>query len=125
MGWFDIPLNMFTAMVPSVAIGIAVDDTIHLMWRIRKEMKVHKSYREAIIRSLQSVGKPIVTTTILLCVGFSVFYFSGLTLLTQFGLLTLLTVFNALITDLFLMPALLLAFKPFGPTDHEFSPEGL
>lgn len=117
MGWFDIPLNMFTAMVPSVAIGIAVDDTIHLMWRVKKEMGVDGDYKQAIIRSLRSVGKPIVTTTILLCVGFSVFYFSGLTVLTQFGLLTLLTVFNALITDLFLAPAMLFVFKPFGPTD--------
>lgn len=122
MGWFDIPLNMFTAMVPSVAIGIAVDDTIHLMWRVRKEMGVDGNHKEAILRSLRSVGKPIVTTTILLCVGFSVFYFSGLTLLTQFGLLTLLTVFNALITDLFLAPAMLFVFKPFGPVDLDLRP---
>jgi hydrophobe/amphiphile efflux-3 (HAE3) family protein len=112
MGWLNIPLNMMTAMVPSVAIGIAVDDTIHLMWRIKKEIEFDGNYKEAILRSLKSVGKPIITTSILICVGFAAFYFSELTLLTQFAFITLTTVLGALIADLFLAPALLLVFKP-------------
>jgi predicted RND superfamily exporter protein len=112
MGWLNIPLNMMTAMVPSIAIGIAVDDTIHFMWRTRKEIGICGNYKEAISRSLRSVGRPIITTSILICIGFSVFYFSELTVMTQFGFLTFTTVFAALLADLFLAPVLLLVFKP-------------
>lgn len=113
MGWLNVPLNLATAMVPSVAIGIAVDDTIHFMWRMKKEIAVDGHYQHAIHRTLTSVGKPIVTTSILLCAGFMAYYFSGLTVLVQFGALTILTVAVALLVDLLLAPALLLMFKPF------------
>lgn len=112
MGWLNIPLNMLTAMVPSIAIGIAVDDTIHFVWRLEKELQYDGNYTGAILRSLTSVGKPIITTSILICAGFSIFYFSKLTLLTEFGFLTITTVISALIADLFLAPVLFLIFKP-------------
>ena len=64
MGWLNIPLNLVTAMVPSIAMGIAVDDTIHLMWRFSKEIHVDGNYNEAILRSLRRIGKPIVTTSL-------------------------------------------------------------
>ncbi|MDY6933962.1 MAG: efflux RND transporter permease subunit [Spirochaetota bacterium] len=112
MGWLGIPLNLMTAMVPSIAIGIAVDDTIHLIWRIKKEIGIDGNYREAIFRSLRSVGKPIITTSVLISVGFAVFYFSEIVLLTEFAFLTIATVVGALITDLFLGPVLVLIFKP-------------
>ncbi|MDY6933963.1 MAG: efflux RND transporter permease subunit [Spirochaetota bacterium] len=112
MGFLNIPLNMTTVMVPSVAIGIAVDDTIHLMWRMVKEISIDGNYEGAMFRTLKSVGKPIITTSLILCVGFSGFYFSELRLLTQFGFITFVTVFVALIADLFLAPVLLLVIKP-------------
>lgn len=112
MGWLNIPLNMLTAMVPSVAIGIAVDDTIHFVWRFERELRYDGDYAKAICRTLQSVGKPIITTSILICVGFSVFYFSKLTNLTEFGIITITTVVGALLADLLLGPALLLIFRP-------------
>ena len=112
MGWLGIPINQITVMVPSIAIGIAVDDTIHLFWRLIKEVKFDGNYKEATLRSLRSVGKPIVTTSLLLCVGFSALYFSDLTILGQFAFVTTITVIGALIADLFLGPVLLLISRP-------------
>lgn len=112
IGWLNIPLNLMTAMVPSIAIGIAVDDTIHLIWRLKKEIQIDGDYNGAILRSLRSVGKPIITTSLVISAGFAVFYFSELVLVTQFGLLTISTVIAALVADLFLGPVLFLIFRP-------------
>ena len=112
MGWLDIPINLITVMVPSIAIGIAVDDTIHLFWRMVKEVKVDGDYKEAMLRSLTSVGKPIITTSLLLCIGFSALYFSQLIPLLQFAFVTTIIVLVALVADLLLGPALMLVFKP-------------
>ena len=111
MGWFGITLNMATAMMPSIAI--AVDDTIHFVWRFENEFRRHGTYRDAVIHTLKTVGKPIVITTILICVGFSVMAFSRLTILTELGLLLSLTVAAALASDLFVAPVLMLLFRPF------------
>ena len=113
MGWFHIDLNMVTAMMPSIAIGIAVDDTIHFIWRFEKEFRRHGTYHKAVIHTLETVGKPIVITTILICIGFMVMVFSRLSVLTEFGLLLSLTVAAALLSDLFVAPVLMLLFRPF------------
>ena len=119
MGWFHISLNMATAMMPSIAIGIAVDDTIHFIWRFEKEFRRHGTYRDAVFQTLKTVGKPIIITTILICIGFAVMIFSRLTVLTEFGLLLSLTVAAALLSDLFVAPVLMLLFRPFKLTAED------
>ena len=89
MGWLHVSLNSATAMLPNIAIGIAVDDTIHIIWRFEKELRRHKAYGKAMVSTLQSVGKPVIITSVLICLGFGALFFSRLTIMTEFGVFCL------------------------------------
>ena len=91
-------------MLPNIAIGIAVDDTIHIIWRFEKELRRHKAYGKAMVSTLQSVGKPVIITSVLICLGFGALFFSRLTIMTEFGVFLAMTVAVALIVDLFVTP---------------------
>ncbi|MDE0886632.1 MAG: MMPL family transporter [Myxococcota bacterium] len=115
MGWLDIPLDYAKAGIAAVAMGIAVDDTIHLVLRFRHEFLACGSYSEALNRSLQEVGRALVITSIALTAGFLVLLLSVLDSQAIQGLLLSVTIVTALVADFLLMPALILTFKPFGP----------
>jgi predicted RND superfamily exporter protein len=102
MGWLDIPLNVGTVTVAGIALGLIVDDTIHI---------VHGSSiggKQALLDTLETAGKPIVMTTFAMALGFGLFSFAGFQPTKYFGLLTALTSCFALTADLILLPALLL-----------------
>jgi len=107
MGIFDIPLNIGTGMVAAIAIGIAVDDTVHFMTRYNKEMRILQDQQKAINKCLRSEITPVVSTSIALILGFIVVCFSSFTPIVYFGFLSALVMFFALIGDLFLTPILL------------------
>ena len=115
MGWNDIHLDYFRLLLATIAIGIAVDDTVHMMTRLRREFGQTGNYRQAIDNSITSVGRALTITTIVLTLSFLVFLVSEMSVLASFGILLACTIGVALIADLFLLPALVLAFKPFGP----------
>ncbi|WP_345979623.1 efflux RND transporter permease subunit [Sulfurimonas sp. HSL3-2] len=113
MGFFDMPLDMMSITIASIAIGIAVDDTIHYLHRYKKEYQKDNNYVEAMKRSHQSVGYAMYYTSITIMIGFLVLVLSEFTPTIYFGLLTVLAMFSALMTDLLLLPALLLILKPY------------
>ena len=115
MGWADIHLDYFRLLLATIAIGIAVDDTVHMMTRLRREFRRTGNYRAAIDNSITSVGRALTITTMVLTLSFLVFLVSEMSVLASFGILLACTIGVALIADLFLLPALILAFKPFGP----------
>lgn len=94
----------------TVALGLAVDDTIHFVVRYREEIAAGLSRDEAISATYQGAGVAIVLTTVLLLVGFGTLMSSDLTATRHFGILTGVTLFAALLGDLFLLPALLHRF---------------
>ena len=107
MGLLGIWLDMATAMIASVTVGIAVDDTIHLLngyWRRRRLGAPHVS---ALVRTYHTEGRAIVATTLLLCAQFMLLGLSPFIPTIEFGLLTALGLFSALVLDLLLLPALL------------------
>ncbi len=112
MGYAGIALDLGTAMIGSVCMGIAVDDTIHFLTRYRRWLRAHGREAEAIRSTLDEVGRPIVTTSVALALGFMVFAFSGFGPHQNFGLLSAFTLGAALLGDLVLLPACLLIFKP-------------
>ncbi|MBT8338876.1 MAG: MMPL family transporter, partial [Desulfatitalea sp.] len=114
MGWQGLHLDYFRLLLATVAIGIAVDDTIHLVARMRKEFLQCGDYAAALSNSMSSVGRALVITSAILMLAFSAFLSSQMVVLASFGVLLMLTIFTALVADLFLMPALILVFKPFG-----------
>src|SRR6056297_1923342 len=112
MGWFGIPLDVATTMIASVTIGIAVDDTIHFIAWIRRNSGLKKDAGEAVVQTFADVGKPIVTTTLLLFCGFFVLVLGSILPTKMFGMLTAFAMIFALIGDMFVLVPLILILRP-------------
>lgn len=115
MGWLGLPLDYNKIMIAAVALGIAVDDTIHLMSRVRYEFHRLGNYRAALDEALRDVGRAVLITSIVLVLGFLVLLLSILDSQAVRGVLLATTIVTALVADFLLLPALILTFKPFGP----------
>ena len=107
MGYLGVPLNPGTAMVAAIAIGVAVDDTIHLMTRFGTESKLHIDERDAVRATIRGEAVPIVSTSIALALGFGVLALSNFRIVAQFGLLASATMIYTAVADLLIMPILL------------------
>jgi uncharacterized protein len=114
MGILGVSLNILTAPVAAVALGLAVDDTIHFLTCFRKEFPRCRDYGEAVRTTLMRTGRPIFVTSLVLAAGFAVLLFSDFHPTRNFGMLIGLTVLYALLGDLLLLPTLLFVFKPLG-----------
>jgi len=100
-------LDMFTMLVGSVAIGLAVDDTIHFIHNFRRYYRECANAHEAVRRTLTTTGRAMLTTSIVLSIGFFVYAFAYMRNMINFGLLTGLAIAVALLADFFLGPALM------------------
>ena len=115
MGFLDLNLDAATVMIAGIALGIAVDDTVHYLNRFRHELGLAGwSYPEAARRTTHIVGRPIFFTSVILLAGFSVLVFGNFRPTRLFGGLTGMTMIFALLGDLILLPAILLKLKPWG-----------
>jgi predicted RND superfamily exporter protein len=119
MGLVGLPLNLFTTPFACIALGVAVDDTMHFLARLRIEFRREGEYRQAILNTMESVGKALIYTSIIFIAGFMIFLISGFQVTRNFGALVGFTVFGALIADLLLLPVLVVIFKPFGKERSE------
>ncbi len=115
MGWLDIPLDMMTITIAAISIGIAVDDTIHYIYRFREEIGKDRDYYRTLYRCHGSIGHAMYYTSITIIIGFSILVFSNFWPTIYFGLFTGLAMLIALVAALTLLPQLLVMFKPFGP----------
>ncbi len=113
MGWSGISLDMMTITVAAISFGIAVDDTIHYIYRFRIELQKDGNYVAAMHRAHESIGSAMYYTTLVIMAGFSVLMLSNFYPTIHFGLLIVLTMFMAIVADLLLLPVLLLWIKPF------------
>ncbi len=107
MGWLDLPMDLFTILIGSIAIGLAVDDTIHFMYNFRRYYGETGDVADAVRHTLLTSGRAMLVTSIVLCIGFCIYMFSILTNLFNFGLLTGFSIAMALLADFFLAPALM------------------
>jgi len=112
MGLLGIKLRPSTAMTFSIALGIAVDNTIHFLARFRQEIKDNADYSEAVSETLLTTGKAIISTGIILSLGFFVLYFSDYVPNHEFGILATIIIITAAAASLFLLPVLILQIKP-------------
>jgi len=108
MGWFGVELSMFTSLIASIAIGLAVDDTIHYLVRYNSEFRKDLNDRRALKVTLRHIGRPIIYTTLTISIGFSILTMSGFKPTAIFGTMMAITMFSALVGDLILLPSLLL-----------------
>ncbi|MEA1888103.1 MAG: MMPL family transporter [Bacteroidota bacterium] len=111
MGITGIALDPATALLSSIMIGVGVDYTIHLLWRYKSEL-VFSGHKEAIKKTLTTTGRGIVYNALSVMAGFSVLVFSGFTSIRFFGYLVLISIGVCLISTLFVIPSILLVFKP-------------
>ena len=110
MGYLGIEVKTSTSIIFTIAFGIAVDDTIHLLGKFKFELMKGKSVPEALKHSFIVTGKAMVLTTLILCSGFLLLLFSTFMGTFNMGFLLGITLFVALILDLTLLPLLILAF---------------
>jgi len=107
MGLLDLPLDAMSILVGSIAIGLAVDDTVHFMHNFRRNQHIHQDIKVAVEKTLTSTGRALLLTTIVLSAGFFIFTFSSMSNLISFGLITGLTIIIALLGDILLAPAMM------------------
>ncbi len=108
MGILGIWLDMATAMIASVAVGIAIDDTIHLYHGFIRRVRAGCSPVYALARTYRQAGRAVMTTTVILCSQFLLLMFSAFVPMNSFGLLTSIGLVAALFFDALLLPALLI-----------------
>ena len=107
MGWLGLPLDAFTLLIGSIAIGLAVDDTIHFMHNFRRYYERSGEVIVAVRETLASTGQALLFTSLVLSTGFFIFTLASLNNLFFFGLLTGLAILIAFLADLILAPALM------------------
>ena len=112
MGTFGLPLDAFSLMVGGIALGLAVDDTIHFMHNYRRYRDQRMSLVDAVDATLQTAGRAMMITTIVLSVGFSGFVMSSMVNLANLGLLVAFAITAAFFADVLLAPALLALVDP-------------
>ena len=108
MGWLGIELSMVTSLIASIAIGLAVDDTIHYLVRYNREFKKSLDDKLALRETIKHVGRPIVFTTLTIGVGFAILTLSSFKPTAIFGVMMVITMLSALVGDLILLPSLML-----------------
>jgi len=113
MGWMDIPLDMMTITIAAISMGIAVDDTIHYIYRFKEEIRRDGDYLATMHRCHSSIGQAMYYTSITIIIGFSILVFSNFWPTIYFGLFTGLAMLIAMIAALTLLPRLIIVFKPF------------
>lgn len=106
MGFIGFRLDLDTLLVAPIAIGIAVDDTIHFLSHYRLEVIEHGNIEKAIRNTFREVGQAMIFTSLILGAGFLIFTFSQHNGLSHFGLLAAVAIFSAVIADLFFLPRL-------------------
>jgi predicted RND superfamily exporter protein len=119
MGYFGITIKPSTAVIFTIAFGIAVDDTIHYLARFRVEYRKSGDFMAALQRTTARTGKAIIITSIILVTGFGSLVFSEFNSTMLMGVLVSITIGIALLADLFFLPALFLSLRPKLPLPEE------
>jgi predicted RND superfamily exporter protein len=114
IGLLGIPLDMMTITIAAITIGIAVDNSIHYIYRFKEEFKKINNYNKTLDRCHSTVGIAILNTSITIVFGFSILVLSNFIPTIYFGIFTGLAMMLAMVSVLTLLPKLILIFKPFG-----------
>ena len=111
-----INLDVGTVTVASIILGLVVDDTIHFLHRFKEEIPRHKDSAAAVQAAIRTVGKPIVSTSLVLALGFWVLCLASFRPNIHFGLLAGIAILMAVVADLVVLPAAIALVKPkLGP----------
>jgi hypothetical protein len=112
MGWTGIELNIVTALLSSISIGLGVDFTIQLFWKLKTEISNGHTFSSAIHLSIKTMGRGISINAFSLMAGFSALFLSAFPIIRSFASLIIISLFLCLICALVLIPALSMLIKP-------------
>jgi predicted RND superfamily exporter protein len=104
---FNMPLDMFTLLIGAIALGLAVDDTVHFMHNFRRYQERGLSIDKSVRYTLLGTGRAIVVTSIVLSMGFLVLLMGEMNNMYNFGILTATAIIVAMVADFFLVPAIM------------------
>lgn len=124
MGWLNVPINVGTAMIAAVSMGLTIDASIFYLYGYRRSREAGLSLREALRTTHQGFGRALVFGTLALIVGFSVLALSRFVPLVYFGVLVSLAMLGGLVGNLLLLPLLLPLVDKDPPPDARSSPDG-
>ena len=102
-----LPLDLYTMLIGAIVIGLAVDDTVHFMHNFKRYFDDHGDTSLAIKQTLTGTGRAMLVTTLVLCAGFFAYFFSAMSNLMAFGILTSFAIVMALMADFLIAPALM------------------
>jgi len=120
IGLLRIPLDMMTITIAAITIGIAVDNSIHYIYRFKEEFKKINNYNKTLDRCHSTVGIAILNTSITVVFGFSILVLSNFIPTIYFGVFTGIAMMLAMISVLTLLPKLILVLEPFGKEVDDF-----
>jgi hypothetical protein len=112
MGYFGIYLDVATALLSSIMIGVGIDYTIHFLWRYKQERTQGLAAREAVVKTLTTTGRGITFNSLGVIIGFCALPFSSFSPIRFFGFLVIISIFACLIGALVIVPSLVLVTKP-------------
>ncbi len=108
MGWLGLELSVATSLIACIAIGLAVDDIIHYLVRYNNEFKKDLDKDRALRDTIKGVGRPIIFTTLVITLGFSILTFSHFEPTAVFGIMMFIIMVSALMGDIIILPSLML-----------------
>jgi len=111
MGFMSIPLKPSTVLIFGIAFGIAIDNTIHYLAKYRQDRKMGLSVHDSVMLSLDDTGQGIIYTSLILLCGFSIFIASSFGGTVALGILTSLTLFIAMFSNLLFLPAMVISLN--------------
>ena len=112
MGWTGFKLDIATSLLSSIAIGLGVDYTIHLFWRLKQQLAIGDSWKDAITTTLSTTGRGIAVNAFSVMIGFSVLFLSNLIILKSFAFLIIFSLLLCMLCAVLLIPAFCYTFKP-------------
>lgn len=125
LGWFGISLDFYTMMLAPIIIGISIDDTVHFISQYQRQLAEDGDVRAALRRTMLEAGLGVVSTALVLGLGFGIMAVASAAGTSNMGKFGALAIFTGLLTDLLLLPALLLVFKnSFAPAAAVARPGG-
>ena len=110
MGWLGIRLDIATVTITAIAIGVVVDDTMHFLYKFKRESS-ESNIENALRTTIQEVGWPIISTSVILILGFAVLALAQVNSIRYFGILSVIVIVSALFGDLFILPSLIFTLR--------------
>ena len=121
MGILDLPLEFVTMTIAPMILGLAVDNTIHFINGTRLEFLKTGNYNKSIENTFQTIGQAIIKSTLILCFTLLTFTISDMNNMVNMGMLTVIAIFSASITDFMVTPTIIRLIKPFGKENNIIS----